>query len=365
MKAIVGGAKTAVVKPNLVEPPFGSTGGSVITDTRVLEALVGLLKDHGVTKVMVAEGKSVNLKHMSTGPKQTFETVGQGDAIRRAGGETLGWDEGDFVTVPNPNGEVLATVNVPKSILDADLFINVPKMKTHCQTWITAGIKAMQGVFSVEDKVNFHTEAFPWKMVDMLRVARPHLTITDAIICGEGYGPIYTDPITMNLIVSSTDVVAIDAVCSELMDIRAHEVPITRLADSEGIGNGKMENIVVKGVAVDEARKRFERAFLWNPIGYSDKIRIFAGDSCRFCLAQVGAAVKRLELEGVLDDLEEICVIMGHNAPVPVRDYKNVYIVTDSAADHPWRDRAIFIPGAPPLPSVQMAYAFKKHLKKK
>ncbi|MDC7227748.1 MAG: DUF362 domain-containing protein [Spirochaetales bacterium] len=362
---VVGKAKNVIVKPNLVEVPFESTGGSVVTDPRVLEAVIEILKEYGVEKVVVAEGKSVNLKHISSGPKQAFEDAGLGEIIRRAGGETLGWDEEPFVSVPNPNGEVLAEVNVPKSILDADLFINLPKLKTHGQTEVTCGIKALQGVYSVEDKVQFHTEAFPWKMVEMLRVAKPHLTIVDGLICGEHFGPIYTEPVKMDLVVSSEDVVSIDAVISEIMGIKAYEVPITRLADTEGIGNGKMENIEVRGESVDSVMKYFDRAFLWNPIGYHKNIRIFAGDAGRFTLAQLGATVRRLELEGLIDDLEEICVIVGHGAPIPVRDYKNVYVIGDSAADHPWRDRALgFIPGSPPLPSVQIVEAFKTHLKK-
>ncbi len=65
-------AQTVVVKPNLVEVPFKGTDGSVVTDPRVLEALVGLLKDRGVERVLVAEGKSVNLQHVSSGPRQAF-----------------------------------------------------------------------------------------------------------------------------------------------------------------------------------------------------------------------------------------------------------------------------------------------------
>jgi len=366
MDKVIGNAKSVVVKPNLVEVPFESTGGSVVTDPRVLEATVELLKEHGVERVIVAEGKSVNLKHISSGPKQAFEDAGLGVIVRRAGGETLGWDEEPFDIVPNPDGDVLRTVNVPKSINEADLFINLPKLKTHGQTEITCGIKALQGVYSVEDKIQFHTEAFPWKMIDMLRVAKPHLTIVDGLICGEHFGPIYTEPVKMDLIVTSEDVVSIDAVIAEIMGIKAYEVPITRLADTEGIGNGRMENIDVRGDSISSVMKYFERPYMWNPIGYHKSIRIFAGDAGRFTLAQIGAAVRRLELENLLDQLDEICVIVGFGAPVPVKEYKNIYIIGDSAADHPWRDRATgFIPGSPPLPSVQIVEAFKRHLKNK
>lgn len=361
MDKLVGDAKTAVLKPNLVEVPFSTTGGSVVTDPRVLEALVGLLKEHGVERVIVAEGKSVNLKHINSGPRHAFENTGLADVIRRAGGEILGWDEEPFVTVEVPGGEVMDKIDIPKSILDADIFINVPKLKTHCQTEITVGIKAMQGVFSVADKVKFHTEGFPWKMVDILRVAKPHLTVVDGLICGESYGPIYTDPVKMDLVVASEDVVAIDAVCSAIMGIDPDEVPITRLAATERLGVMDLDRIDVKGESIADVMKHFKRSAIWNPIGYSDKIRIFAGEASRFSLAQVGAVVRRLELEGVLDDLEEICVIVGHNAPLPVKKYKHVYKIGDSAKDAPIEGE--FIPGSPPLPSVQIVEKFKRHRK--
>lgn len=57
LQQLVGEAGTVVVKPNLVEIPFETAGGSVVTDPRVLEALVGILKDHGVKRVRVAEGR--------------------------------------------------------------------------------------------------------------------------------------------------------------------------------------------------------------------------------------------------------------------------------------------------------------------
>ncbi|MBT3374096.1 MAG: DUF362 domain-containing protein [Lentisphaerae bacterium] len=361
LRQAIGSAGTVVVKPNLVEVPFEGTAGSVVTDARVLEALVGILKDYGVKRVLVAEGKSVNLKHVESGPRQAFEALGLGDVIRRAGGEILGWDEGEFVAVDVPGGELYRTINVPRSILDADAFISVPKLKTHCQTEVTVGMKSMQGVFSVDDKVNFHNEAFPWKMVDMLRVAKPHVTIVDGLICGEGYGPIYTEPVEMNLIVSSTDVVAIDAVCSAIMGIDPFDVPITRLGHTEGIGIGDLARIDVCGESIDSVMKHFKRAGEWNPIGSSDRIRVFAGGACRFCLAQIGAAVTRLRYEGKLDGLDDICVIIGHNAPSPVRDYKNVFIIGDCARDTDIE--GTFIGGCPPLPSVQIVRAFEKHLK--
>jgi uncharacterized protein (DUF362 family) len=358
LQKIIGNTSTAIVKPNVVEVPFETTGGSVVTDPRVLESLIGILKDHGVKRVLVAEGKSVNLKHIDSGPRKAFEDSGLAAVVRRAGGEILGWDEEAFVPVDVPDGELYKTINIPKSILEADAFISVPKLKTHCQTEITVGMKSMQGVFSVEDKVNFHNEAFPWKMVDILRAVKPHLTIVDGLICGEGYGPIYTDPVEMNLIVSSEDVVAVDAVCSTIMGIDPFEVPTTRLGHSEGIGIGDLALIDIKGESIESVMKYFKRPGIWNPIGTNDRVRIFAGGACRFCLAQVGAAIKRLGYEGTLDDLRETCVIVGHNAPVPIKKYDNVFIIGDCAKDVKIDGK--FIDGCPPLPSIQIVHELMK-----
>lgn len=362
IKSILGDAKTVVVKPNLVEIPFETTGGSVVTDPRVLEATVAMLKDYGIERVLVAEGKSVNLKHCSSGPRKAFHESGLAKVVERAGGEILGWDEEDFIPLDVPNGGIYDKIGIPKSIVEADAFISIPKLKTHCQTEITVGMKSMQGVFSVEDKQNYHNEAFPWKMVDILRVAKPTLTIVDGLIAGEGYGPIYTEPVIMNLVVSSTDVVALDAVCSKLMGFDPWEVPITRLGHAEGIGIGDMERIDVKGEAIDNVMKHFKRAAIWNPIGANKNIKIFAGGSCRFCLAQVGATVMRMGYENKLDNLEDICIVIGKDAPLPKQKFKNIYVVGDCAKGA--KIDGEFIAGCPPLPSIKIAQKFEKHLKK-
>lgn len=363
--SVVGSPDSVIIKPNLVEVPHRSTGGSVLTDPRVLVALINLLKDHGIDDITVAEGKSVNLKHIQSGAIDAFNKSGLGDAIRKAGAKLLGWDEEPFVEVPLPGGEVLTSVRVPESILESDYFINVPKLKTHCQTEVTLAIKSMQGVFGVDDKILLHNEAFPWKMLDMLQAAKPDLNIVDGIICGEGYGPIYTDPVKMNLIVASEDVVATDVVCGRIMDIDPIEVPITRLAMAQGLGEGDLSRIRIMGQPIEKVARRFKRAQIWNPIGLHRHIKVFAGCACRFELAQIGAAVKRLELDGKLSRLnQDVCLIVGSKAPVPAKAYSNVIIVGDDAMDHPWYGKRQFIPGCPPLPSVQIVHAIEQYLDK-
>jgi uncharacterized protein (DUF362 family) len=114
----------------------------------------------------------------------------------------------------------------------------------------------MQGIFNREDKMRFHREDIYPKLVDVLRVIKPDLVIIDGILAGEGLGPIYPDPVEMNLIITSTDVVAIS---SAVMGIDPFDVATTRLAHTEGIGIGDLNFIEVKGKKIEEVKRYFRR----------------------------------------------------------------------------------------------------------
>lgn len=363
IESMISHSDTVLIKPNLVEVPYPKTAGSVLTDPRVLEALCQILNDYGVKEVLVGEGKSVNLKHVSSGAKQAFVNTGLEAAALRGGARTIGWDDEEFVAVKHDKLTLWDEVMVPKSILDCDFFINLPKLKTHGQTEITCAIKSMQGVYSTDDKIKFHTESFPWKMCDMLRVAKPDLNIVDGLICGQGFGPIYTEPVPLGIIVGSTDPVATDAVVSQIMDIEPWEVPITRLAATEGIGICDLDKIEVVGTQISEVATRFKRPAIWNPIGFHKRLKVFAGGASRFEMAQIAATCQRLEWDNKLDLLtEDICLIVGDKPPVPRQKFKHVILVGDAAI----RDselRGIEIPGNPPLPSVQIVQTILKMIK--
>lgn len=361
------GLNTVVVKPNIVEIPYSLTYGSVITDPRVLEAMVQLLRDYGVKRVVVAEGKSVNMRYEDIDPEDVFEKTGLKEVIVRSGGEIMGWHEESYVEIENPQGEILSRVRVPRSVLEAEMFISVPKLKTHCQTEITVGIKSMQGVYNVSDKVMLHNESFPWKMIDMLRVLRPNLSIVDGLIAGEGYGPIYSEPVKMDLIISSEDVVAVDAVSSYIMGIDPMEVPMIRLGHSEGIGIGDLSLIEIRGEDIDRIRRVFKRSsVMWNPIGACRNVRIYAGGACRFCLAQIGAAITRLKFEGLLDRFrEDVQVLVGYNFPLGAKEYRHVYVIGDCAISYlkqMGRLKGVLLEGCPPLPSKQIYEYLLKHV---
>ena len=79
-------------------------------------------------------------------------------------------------------------------MLDADLVINLPKMKTHTLTRYTGAVKNLLGVLPGGRKREIHVRApgvteFSRALVDILELVRPQLNIMDGILGMEGNGP--------------------------------------------------------------------------------------------------------------------------------------------------------------------------------
>jgi uncharacterized protein (DUF362 family) len=345
---LISDGDTAFVKANVVtEQPPDSV---VCTDPRILEALTSILLREGCSRVLVGEGASVDVSCA----KEAFEGTGIDRAVERAGGEIVCLDEQPCVKVSVPNGHVFKSVSLPRAVLDSDVYVSVPKMKTHLMTLVTLGIKNSQGILSREDKVRFHREDFYPKMIDILKVAKPDLTLIDGILAGEGLGPIYPNPVEMNLVVASKDVVAADAVASAVMGIDPFEVTTTRLAHTEGMGVGDLDSIEISGRGIDEVKRYFHRP-KWNPIGCSANAIICPGGTCHFCLAQISAALERLRRQDLLDKMESTYIITGVNPVIPEKSDRKVIIVGDCARQY--SDMGIFVPGCPPLPHITVAKA--------
>ncbi|MCA1944030.1 MAG: DUF362 domain-containing protein, partial [Desulfovibrio sp.] len=112
LPAMVRG-KTVLVKPNLVRPnpknPF-----AVVTDERVLFALVELLKDAGAREIWIGDNPGYGLP--------LAEALAQlGDFKARLAGygtRLRFFDEEEKVVVDNPEATIFSPMILPKSLLD-------------------------------------------------------------------------------------------------------------------------------------------------------------------------------------------------------------------------------------------------------
>jgi uncharacterized protein (DUF362 family) len=85
-------------------------------------------------------------------------------------------------------------------------------------------------------------------------------TIVDAIVAGEGYGPLAPEPFALGLMIAGESAAAVDWICAQLLGYNPHNIPLVREAFSPSkwpISQGGADRIVVKGSAANDflARK--------------------------------------------------------------------------------------------------------------
>jgi uncharacterized protein (DUF362 family)/Pyruvate/2-oxoacid:ferredoxin oxidoreductase delta subunit len=130
---------------------------------------------------------------------------------------------------------------VSKPVLEADLVVNLPKVKTHTLTILTAGVKNLYGTLPGFQKASLH-KSFP-KPDDMGRllarlveIVNPGLTIADGVVGMEGDGPSGGTPVKLGFVAASEDPVALDAALCRVLGIPLAVVPWFQFLSRERAG---------------------------------------------------------------------------------------------------------------------------------
>ncbi len=160
------------------------------------------------------------------------------EGVANATGVELNWDFG-AVERPNPEGKILKTLTLGKFIDDADVIINLPKLKTHGMTKMTGGVKNMFGAIPGLIKAEYHLNMqdindFSNVLIDIALATAPDLTITDGIIGMEGEGPSGGKSIELNTLLISPNPFAIDVAVAELVKIKQDKIPTIKAAGERG-----------------------------------------------------------------------------------------------------------------------------------
>ncbi|MDD5222840.1 MAG: DUF362 domain-containing protein [bacterium] len=307
-----------LLKPNIM----AAQGGAQITHIDTLKGLYLLCKEAGAKEVWVGENSVCGMP-----PRIQMGIIGYDRALEDIGMKVIFFDEEDWVYRFRGDNYCLKDIHIPKSLVDADVWITVPVAKTHEACLTTLGLKNSHGILPDEDKARHHRgrpfgNSSLWeKFVDIYAISKPHLCVTDMFHAMEGQGPAFGDIVEMKLVVASADSVACDATVEALMGFENLECPLTRIAHKRGLGIGDMNQIQVVGENILQHRRHFKRA-LWHPD--TDRpyygIRILAGDVChggcqmivRYLIDLSHILFKKMERE-----LGPIYIMVGDNPPPP------------------------------------------------
>jgi len=145
-------------------------------------------------------------------------------------------------------------VAVLRDVLDADVYVSVPKMKTHGLTMISGSVKNNFGLLAGAQKSWYHyhsvtPEAFARVLVELYRLRKPDLVIMDGILAMEGFGPASPETRWANKVLASTDGVAMDTVLAQIVGFRLEDVPYLRLCQEMRLGETDIRRIEIVGDA--------------------------------------------------------------------------------------------------------------------
>jgi uncharacterized Fe-S center protein len=143
-------------------------------------------------------------------------------------------------------------VSVSKAVLEADVFISLPKFKTHGLTVMTGAIKNSYGILPGAQKAKLHKaagnpERFHEAVVDVFNIRIPDLFVVDAIVGMEGNGPASPDLRDIGLILASDNAVALDAVIATMMGCEPGRLRFLQKAKELGLGDFDLSGIEIMG----------------------------------------------------------------------------------------------------------------------
>ncbi len=144
---------------------------------------------------------------------------------------------------------------------DENLYISIPKLKTHSMSQVTLSIKNQFGLVHQRSRVADHNYRLHQKFADIYRVLRPDFALIDGLIATtHGHYPtVYnTDKcvVPMDLLIGGPDPLATDVVASALMGFSLKDVRHLQLSSDTGIGQGDINRISIINKDLLDSRKK-------------------------------------------------------------------------------------------------------------
>jgi len=233
-----------VIKPNVCHPK--NLENMIITDLKVLETVINEAKKK-TNNIVVVESDS----HSGSAEKRAIST-GVIDVVKKSDAQFLNLSQDDVEEHKFSN----MTIMIPKTVLKADYFINVPKLKTNTYVQISIAMKNMFGVIASKRKTQFHKHLAD-VLVYLNQAVRQDLVVADGMVAMEGMGPIHGKPVDLGLIISGKNPVTVDAACCHIMGFNPYAVEALWKAHQQGMGEIDPQKIRVLGENIENLRGKF------------------------------------------------------------------------------------------------------------
>ena len=215
-----------VVKPNITADSFSWRQG-IVTNPHLVRAIIECIAEKNPREICIAEAIAVGLD-----VKKAYSFLGYDKIASATGARLIDLYDEDFVDVPATGSSLHSTLQIAKTIIEADFLINVPVMKTHVATGISVCMKNLMGTISREQKKKFHFFGIAESVVDLNSVVRPHLSIADGTVAGEGDGPMANEPVGFQTILAGAANRIVDTVSARVMGFKPEDLEILKICNA-------------------------------------------------------------------------------------------------------------------------------------
>ncbi|WKZ33440.1 MAG: DUF362 domain-containing protein [Thermodesulfobacteriota bacterium] len=256
IESFVRRGERILVKPNLLAAK--PRDAAVTTHPEVVRAVLALVKEAGATPVI---GDSPGFGSARAVAKK----CGVLDIAEEMGVEII--ELSTLVIAENPGGHTFRRLEVAKEAIECDGIVNLPKLKTHVQMYLTMAVKNLFGCVPGKLKPQWHLSAgvesryFADMLLDLSLYLAPRLTVMDGVVAMQGNGPGSGEPRELGLIFAGRDCVKMDSTAASVLGASWRDVPILRAASKRGL-ECRPERVAVSGE--DPARLRI-RDFVFPP----------------------------------------------------------------------------------------------------
>ncbi len=248
MQAFVKPGQKVLLKPNMLsgKPPENA----VTTHPEIVRGVIQLVQEaDGI--VLVGDSPGIGR------PEQVARKCGIWDVIQETGVEFTPFTES--VNVATKSG-TFHHLELARDILNAEVIINLPKLKTHQMMGMTCGVKNLFGAVVGMRKPRLHLQAgtskeyFALMLLELAEFINPALTIVDGIVGMEGNGPGSGDPVQIGALMAGSNELAIDTVACDLLGLKPDSVWTQVVARKTERPGARLEEIEIIGTAPSSLR---------------------------------------------------------------------------------------------------------------
>lgn len=262
MERFVRPGQRVLLKPNLLSPR--PPEDAVTTHPALVQAVAEAVLQVGGEPLIGDAPGAVNTRARL---EKVYAISGMAQ-VAQSLGIPLNYDM-DTVEWTFPEGRWLRRVPVWRAAAEAEVLINLPKLKTHNLVGLTGAVKNCFGLVPSPHKTYLHMrwprpDQFSEMLLDLYLRAKPALHILDGVLAMEGDGPSAGDPRPVGALLASTDGLACDVAMAALVGHPPHRVTTTAAGIRRGLTEGHVEALRWAGTPLPALQVRpFRPSVVW------------------------------------------------------------------------------------------------------